>query len=44
MDQAIIWGEAWQKMLLESKPLGLTLRKNRIKARTKWFSGWAISR
>ena len=44
MDQPIICREAWQKMLLESMPIRLPLRKNSIKARTKWFSSWGISR
>ena len=42
MDQAIIWGEAWQKMLLERMPLGLPLGENPIEARTKGFGRWAI--
>jgi hypothetical protein len=41
MNQAIILGEAWQKMLLESLPLGLPLGENRIEAGTKRFNRWA---
>ena len=44
MDQAIICRETWQKMLLESMPIGFPIGENCIKARTKRFSGWAISR